>query len=87
MTNDQAGTLVGAYLPYLRPRGKVVFVVPQEAGFASDDTHVEFVDEETIARIEGRHRLQSISTASFPFPKPAGRVFTHNETVAVSRKT
>ncbi len=87
MTNDQAEALVGAYLPYLRPAGKVVFVVPQEAGFASDHTHVEFVDEETIERIQGRHRLQSISTVSFPFPKPAGRVFTHNETVAVSRKS
>ncbi len=87
MTNDQAEALVGAYLPYLRPGGKVVFVVPQEAGFASDDTHVEFVDEETIERIQGRHGLQSISTASFPFPRPAGRVFTHNETVAVSRKS
>ncbi|GMQ85600.1 MAG: hypothetical protein BMS9Abin07_1167 [Acidimicrobiia bacterium] len=86
MTIDQAEVLVGTYLPYLRQGGKVVFVVPQEAGFASDDTHVEFVDEETIDRIRDRHGLQSISTASFPFPRPAGKVFTHNETVAVSRK-
>ena len=44
MTQAEASDLVGSYLPYLRPGGQVVIIVPQEAGFASDPTHVEFVD-------------------------------------------
>jgi SAM-dependent methyltransferase len=86
MTNAEAEDLVGAYLPYLRPGGKVVIIVPQEAGYASDDTHVEFVDDETIRAIERRHGLTAISVRSFPFPRPMGRGFRHNETVAVARK-
>lgn len=86
MTHVEAAALVGEYLPYVRHGGKVVFIVPQEAGFASDDTHVEFVGEETIDRIRAGHGLEPISTASFPLPRVAGRVFRHNETVAVSRR-
>ena len=86
MKNTQAEALVGDYLPYLRPGGKVAIVVPQEAGYASDPTHVESVDDDTVARIQRRHGLEPISTASFPFPRGVGKVFRHNETVALARK-
>ncbi len=86
MTHDQAAALVGSHLPYLRHGGNVVIIVPQEAGFASDPTHVEFVDRAALGRIEAAHGLESVRLYSFPFPPAVGRTFLHNETIAVSRK-
>lgn len=86
MRNDEAVALVGEYLPYLRDGGTLVIIVPQEAGYASDDTHIEFVSAEVLGRINDRYGLTPVSSGSFPFPRPAGRVFRHNETVAVARK-
>lgn len=86
MTNNQAEALVGTYLPYLRRGGNLVIIVPQAAGFASDATHVEFVDDAVIGRIWATHGLESMSLTSFPFPRAAGKVFVHNETVALARR-
>lgn len=86
MTREEASDLVGAYLPYIKPTGLVVIIVPQEAGFASDPTHVEFLDLEHLAAIEARHGLSKERAYSFPFPRPVGRFFKYNETVALSRK-
>jgi hypothetical protein len=86
MTLDQASDLVGGYLRYLRPGGRVVVIVPQEAGFASDPTHVTFLDLDEIAVIEDEHGLSREKAYSFPFRRWAGRFFKHNETVALSRK-
>lgn len=86
MSLEEASDLVGAYLPYLRPGGRVVVIVPQEAGFNSDSTHVNFVGPNEIAGIEERHGLVRERHYSFPFPRFAGRFFIHNETVALARK-
>lgn len=86
MRNEEAVALVGEYLPYVRGEGALVVIVPQEAGYASDDTHVEFVGDDTLATIHDRYGLIPVSLRSFPFPRRAGRVFRHNETVAVARK-
>jgi SAM-dependent methyltransferase len=87
MNSDHASALLGAYLPYLRPGGRVVVIVPQEAGFRSDPTHVTFLDLDELAHIEAKHGLMREAGYSFPLPRSAGRVFTHNETVALSRKS
>jgi hypothetical protein len=65
----------------------VVVIVPQEAGFASDPTHVNFLDLDEIAVIEVRNGLTRDRAYSFPFPRWVGRFFKHNETVVLSRKT
>ena len=49
-------------------------------------SHVEFVDAAVIAKIEMAYGLEPIRTYSFPVPRSAGRIFRHNETVAISRK-
>ncbi|MGH8872175.1 MAG: methyltransferase domain-containing protein [Acidimicrobiia bacterium] len=82
-----ASSLLGAYLPYLRTGGRVVVIVPQEAGFRSDPTHVTFLDHEELTAIEAEHGLVREAGYSFPLPRFMGRVFAHNETVALSRKT
>ena len=86
MTLDQASGLVGGYLRYLGAGGRVVMIVPQEAGFASDPTHVDFVSLDEIATIEERNGLSREKAYSFPLPRPVGRFFKYNETVVLSRK-
>ncbi len=86
MTPDEASALLGVYLPYLRDGGRVVVIVPQEAGFRSDPTHVTFLDLDDLAQIEVGQGLIREEGYSFPLPRSAGRVFTHNETVSLSRK-
>ena len=86
MSPAHASSLLGEYLPYLRFGGRVVIIVPQEAGFRSDPTHVHFLDLDDLARIEDGNGLEREAGYSFPLPRIAGRWFTHNETVALSRK-
>jgi SAM-dependent methyltransferase len=85
MSPDEASSLLGRYLPYLRPGGRVVIIVPQEAGFRSDPTHVHFLDLDDLTGIEAGHGLVRETGYSFPLPRAAGRYFTHNETVSLSR--
>jgi SAM-dependent methyltransferase len=86
MTLDRASDVVGRYLRYLGAGGRVVLIVPQEAGFASDPTHVDFVGLDEISTIEGRNGLSREKAYSFPFPRPVGRFFKYNETVVLARK-
>lgn len=85
MTNSEASALVGRYLGYLQPGGRVVFIVPQEAGFRSDVTHVDPVDADVIEGLAKDHGLRIERLYSFPLPGLFGRVFRHNETVALLR--
>jgi SAM-dependent methyltransferase len=74
-----AADLLRSYLPYLRPAGTVFLICPQERGYASDDTHVQFTtghDLEELARAVG---LDPQGWYSFPLPRWAGRAFTYNE--------
>ncbi|GIH13953.1 hypothetical protein Raf01_21250 [Rugosimonospora africana] len=87
LPEDSVRDIVGRYLPYVRSGGSVVFITPQERGYASDATHVRFVgftESTSLARELG---LTVARRYSFPFPRVAGRVFAYNEFVVVSRKS
>ncbi len=56
------------YLPSVRPGGRVVFITPQERGFASDPTHVEFTDHEALAAVEPRPRTDTGAPVLVPVP-------------------
>lgn len=86
MTSGDARDLVGDYVPYVRPGGRVVVIVPQEAGFRSDPTHVEPVENADLEAIAAHHGLAVERISSFPLPRPVGRVLKYNETVALLRK-
>ena len=83
MTRAEAGQLLGRYLPYLRPGGRVVLIAPQEAGFRSDDTHVEFIDHRALRELLEAHGLQVVREFSFPFIRAAGRLVRFNEFISV----
>lgn len=87
MARNEALDLVGAYLGYLRPGGQVIVIVPQEAGFASDETHVEFLDASDVEEILAEHGVVTSRSYSFPLPGPAGRWFRYNETIVVGAST
>ncbi|MFN2608171.1 MAG: class I SAM-dependent methyltransferase [Acidimicrobiales bacterium] len=77
--------LVATYLRWLRPGGTVAFICPQERGYASDETHVRFVDLADLARLAADVGLEAVRRYSFPLPRLAGRLFTYNEFVLLAR--
>jgi 2-polyprenyl-3-methyl-5-hydroxy-6-metoxy-1,4-benzoquinol methylase len=80
-----ADGLLATYLPFVRPGGQVVLITPQERGFASDETHVRYVDAAESAAHLHRAGIQVARSYSFPFPLLMGRVFPYNEFVVVGR--
>lgn len=84
MTEVEAVTLLADHLPFVRPGGRAVLIVPQEAGFRSDPTHVERMDGTALERIARACGLEPLICYSFPLPRVAGRFFRHNETVMVA---
>ncbi|MET0976502.1 MAG: methyltransferase domain-containing protein [Leifsonia sp.] len=78
--------IIADYLPYLKKGGKVVLITPQERGYASDSTHVQFVDLAGLREIAEASGLVVDRAFSFPFPRAAGKAFTYNEFVQVARK-
>ncbi|WP_211215510.1 class I SAM-dependent methyltransferase [Agromyces subbeticus] len=85
MKRDEATELVRAYRPYLRAGGRLCFITPQERGFKSDPTHVEFVDFVALREICADLGLDIERSYSFPFPRWAGSIFIYNEFVVVAR--
>jgi len=78
--------LVQSYLPRLRMGGKVILFTPQELGYASDDTHIHFLDLDSLRRIIEACSLTVERSYSFPFPRWAGGAFRYNEFVLTARK-
>ncbi len=75
----QAREVIASYLPMVRPGGRVVFITPQERGYASDETHVAFTDFAALRDLSEDLGLQVLSAHSFPFPRRAGSLFIYNE--------
>jgi hypothetical protein len=86
LAEPDAREIVASYLPYVRSGGQIVFITPQERGYASDATHVRFVRFEESAEMARSLGLTVDRQYSFPFPRAAGRVFTYNEFVTIARK-
>ena len=86
MSFAQAEALLKLYLPYLRPHGRVVLITPQQAGFASDPTHVEYFDFAALHALLHSVQVLPERQDSFPFPQAIGRWFVHNEFVVIGHK-
>lgn len=71
--------LMREYLPYLRSGGRVLFICPQERGYKYDPTHIRWTTPEDLYDLARDVGLVPVSSKSFPFPRPVGRVFTFNE--------
>jgi 2-polyprenyl-3-methyl-5-hydroxy-6-metoxy-1,4-benzoquinol methylase len=86
MARAEAVQALAGYLDYLAPDARVVLICPQERGYATDRTHVEFTDFEALAEVCGGLGLTVSKRISFPFPRPLGKVFAYNEFVVVASK-
>jgi SAM-dependent methyltransferase len=85
MTSAEATSLLRGYIPRLKTNGKIIIITPQERGFRSDPTHVEFVDWVRIRSILSPLGFTPVEEYSFPFPRLCGNLFIYNEFVSVSR--
>ena len=85
MSKEDDIGLLEAYLPYLKPQGRLFVITPQEAGFRSDATHVQFVDFDVQRSIVEAAGFDVMRQYSFPLPRLVGRVFTYNEFCGVAR--
>ncbi len=86
LTSEQDLQLLQQYLPYLRQGGKVVIITPQEAGYRSDMSHVEFMPFDKVAAIAEQAGVVPKKCYSFPFPRFVGAFFRYNEFVFVGTK-
>ena len=87
MLENDVVVLLGDHTPLLKRRGLVVLITPQECGYRSDPTHVQFMDFASLRRITSETGLLFVREFSFPFPRVIGRVFRYNEFVCVCRKS
>lgn len=78
--------LIQGYLPYIKSGGRVVLITPQEAGYQSDSSHVEFIDFAKLQQVLSECGLSHVESYSFPFPRLIGRLFRYNEFIAIGRK-
>ncbi len=85
LTPEGAAELLGRYLPYVRSGGTVVAICPQERGQRADPTHVTHLPPARLVPLLASCGVRVERTRSFPFPRWAGRWFTHNETIAIGR--
>jgi SAM-dependent methyltransferase len=84
MAMEEAVGIIGTYREFVKARGKLIIITPQEAGFRHDPSHVSFTDFGAISRICARVGADIDRRFSFPFPRPAGRVFAYNEFVVAA---
>lgn len=78
--------LMRTYLPFLRPGGRVLFICPQERGYASDETHVRWTSGDDLEQLSRDLGLRPGRWRSFPLPRFAGRWFTYNEFTVLAVK-
>jgi SAM-dependent methyltransferase len=87
MTELACVALIQQFLPYLKSGGKIVLICPQEAGYALDATHVEFMDFDKMKNILLQTGAVEIQKAySFPFVRKIGNFFRANEFVVMGQK-
>lgn len=79
MPPEQGLEVMQSYLPYLRPGGRVLFICPQERGYASDPTHVRWTTGEDLMDLSRDLGLEPEPWTSFPLPRFTGKVFIYNE--------
>jgi SAM-dependent methyltransferase len=86
MLFETALDLLRSYLPYLAEGGQVVLITPQELGYRTDRTHVQFFDYARLTELVEAAGLRVVRRYSFPFPRLFGRIFPYNEFVLVARR-
>jgi SAM-dependent methyltransferase len=85
MTPEENVKLLNSYLPFLKKRGKIIIICPQEKGYKTDQTHVALYDFNDLAQLLKKVDFVVHRKHSFPFPRLAGKIFTYNEFVVTAK--
>jgi len=85
VSEEDGNALIRSHLKYLRPGGTVMMICPQERGYASDPTHIRWVDFNGLEAHRVANGLESVASFSFPFPRWMGKPFIYNEFINVAR--
>ena len=85
LTLDEARQIIKRYRGYLQPKGRLVIITPQEAGFRSDPTHITMMTPIIVYNLGRELGFRVEAQYSFPFPEWAGSIFKYNEYVAIFR--
>ena len=78
--------LVMSHIALLKPSGLIIIICPQDYGYRSDPTHIQFLDFTRLRAIACQAGLIPVREYSFPFPRVFGHLFKYNEFVSISRK-
>jgi SAM-dependent methyltransferase len=73
--------LLKQYVSYLKPKGKIVVICPQEKGFKSDSTHIRFVSRIDIVNFLLNNGFSNVKSISYPLPSIFGSTFVYNENI------
>ena len=86
LDSDVADEVIDSYLPFLTPNARLVLICPQERGYATDATHVRFLDFADLADSARRWGFTPVRQLSFPFSRATGTRFPYNEFVLVAER-
>lgn len=87
MSYAQLVECIRRYLPNLKKTGRLLLITPQEKGYRSDPTHVEFMDFDKLGRLLQLLGFDVERSYSFPLPRWTGRFFIYNEFVVIGRRS
>ncbi|MDC7338714.1 class I SAM-dependent methyltransferase [Streptomyces lydicus] len=85
LDDEQAESLLRAYLPYVRPGGAAVLITPQEAGHRAGPDPVRFTDFPLLRAFAESAGLIVRRTYSHPLPRPAGLLLRANAFVLIAQ--
>ena len=83
MDKDSGVGLLQEYLPYLKPSSRIVLITPDEGGYATDPTHVRFVDFAASEELIQSVGYSTQKSYAFPIPRSIGKSRRGNEFVVV----
>jgi 2-polyprenyl-3-methyl-5-hydroxy-6-metoxy-1,4-benzoquinol methylase len=83
MDKDSGVGLLQEYLPYLKPSSRIVLITPDEGGYATDPTHVRFVDFAASEELIETVGFSTKKSYAFPIPRSIGKSRRGNEFVVV----
>lgn len=86
MDRDSGVAVLEEYLPYLKTSGRVALIMPQEAGWKTDPTHVRLVGFDEARDIVEAAGMVVEKSFSWPLPRKYGPSFRSNEFVVTARR-
>ena len=81
MTVKESFKVINQYLYTLKKNGKLILITPQEKGYESDPSHIEYINFKKLEYLCKNLNMKIINKYSFPFPRSFGKFFIYNEFV------